>query len=191
MRIELERDALLIVDLQRDFMPRGALAVSEGDRIAAPIAAVAARFSTVIATQDWHPVGHVSFLERGGPWPVHCVAGSAGAALHPALPDSVVTSIIRKGTRRDYDSYSAFMDDGGAATGLGGLLTERGVRRVFVCGLARDVCVRATALDARKVGLEVFMLDDLTRAVDAGSRTAVDAELSKAGVVIVESRVLE
>lgn len=190
MRIDRSRDALIVVDLQPDFMPGGALAVAEGDRVAAPIGALAAEFSTVVATQDWHPPGHVSFAERGGPWPAHCVQGSAGAALHPGLPDPLVTLILRKGTRLEVDSYSGFRDDTGLATGLGGWLRERRVGRLFVCGLARDFCVRATALDGAELGFEVLVVDDLTRAVDPGSRARVDAELETRRVRLVQSAVL-
>src|ERR1700760_853610 len=158
MRIDPHSDALIVVDLQPDFMPGGALAVPEGDRVAAPIGQLARRFSTVVATQDWHPAHHVSFAERGGPWPVHCRAGSPGAALHEALPDEVVTSILRKGTRLDVDSYSAFAENDGTSTGLGAFLRARGVGRVFVCGLARDFCVRATAVDGAAEKLEVYVL---------------------------------
>jgi nicotinamidase/pyrazinamidase len=191
MRIDPQRDALIIVDLQPDFMPGGALAVAEGDRVAAPIAQLAPRFSTVIATQDWHPAHHVSFAERGGPWPVHCRAGSPGAALHEALPDEVVTSILRKGTRLDVDSYSAFAENDGTTTGLGAFLRARGIERVFVCGLARDFCVRATAVDGAGEKLEVYVLDDLTRAVDPTSRAQVDAEFASHGVHVIDSAALQ
>lgn len=187
MAIDRSRDALIVVDLQPDFMPGGPLAVAEGDRIAAPIGRLAGRFSTVVATQDWHPKGHVSFAERGGPWPPHCVAGSAGAAVHEALPDELVTLKIRKGTGLDVDSYSGFRDDAGQATGLAGYLRERGVARLYVVGLARDFCVRATALDGARAGFEVLVVDDLTRAVDPTSRARVDAELAEAHVALVRS----
>ena len=191
MAVDRERDALIVVDLQPDFMPGGPLAVAEGDRIAGPIGRLARHFSTVVATQDWHPAGHVSFRERGGPWPPHCVAGSAGAQVHPALPDELVTLKLRKGTNKDLDSYSAFYDDGGESTGLEGYLQDRGIRRVYVCGLARDYCVRATAMDAARGGeLEVLVIDDLTRPVDAASRARVDGELAQAGVKLIDSRAL-
>lgn len=190
MAIDPKRDALIVVDLQPDFMPGGPLAVAEGDRIAAPIGRLAARFSTVIATQDWHPRDHVSFIDRGGPWPPHCLAGSAGAEVHPGLPDELVTSKVRKGTGRDVDSYSGFRDDSGAATGLAGYLRERGIERLYVCGLARDYCVRATAVDGARAGFQVFVIDDLTRAVDPGSRARVDAELAEAHVELVKSAAL-
>lgn len=187
MRIDSRHDALIVVDLQPDFMPGGPLAVAEGDRIAAPIGALAARFATVVATQDWHPAGHASFAERGGPWPPHCRAGSRGAALHPALPDDLVTLILRKGTRRDVDSYSAFAENDGASTGLGALLRARGVRRVFVCGLARDFCVRATAVDAAREGFAVVLLDDLTRPVDHAHDAEVTEELAQLRVEVTIS----
>src|SRR5258707_10899896 len=122
-------------------MPGGPLAVAEGDEIAAPIGRLASRFSTVVATQDWHPRAHVSFAERGGPWPPHCLAGNAGAAVHPALPDELVTLKLRKGTGLDVDSYSGFRDDAGPATRLAGYLRERGIQRLYLSGLAPDFCV--------------------------------------------------
>jgi len=203
MRIDRERDALVVVDLQHDFLPGGALAVADGDAVVAPVAALAPAFATVVATQDWHPPGHVSFASAHpgrrpyqtvalpqGPqelWPDHCVAGSRGAALHPGVPDAAVTLVLRKGARREVDSYSAFREnvgpDGGRpTTGLGAWLAARGVRRVFVCGLARDFCVRATAVDAAAEGFEVVVLDDLTRAVFPERRDEVDALLAGAGV---------
>ena len=168
MRIERETDALVIVDVQHDFLPGGALAVARGDEIVAPIARLAGRFGSVVATQDWHPRGHVSFASshRGrkpfevlalpqGPqdlWPDHCVQGERGAALHPGLPDAALTLVLRKGTRREVDSYSAFRENVGPdgrrpTTGLGAWLAARGVRRVFLCGsgVSLDVLVRGLA----------------------------------------------
>jgi nicotinamidase/pyrazinamidase len=187
MAVDRKRDALIIVDLQPDFMPGGPLAVAEGDRIAAPIGRLASHFSTVVATQDWHPAGHVSFAERGGPWPPHCVAGSAGAEVHDALPDELVTLKLRKGTAQDVDSYSGFRDDAGAGTGLAGFLRERGIERLFVCGLARDYCVRATAIDGAAAGFDVVVIDDLTRAVDPASRQRVDGDFAAKQVALVNS----
>jgi nicotinamidase/pyrazinamidase len=212
MRIDRERDALVVVDLQHDFLPGGALAVGGGDAVVAPIAALAPAFATVVATQDWHPPGHVSFasahpgrrpyetlrLPQGAQelWPDHCVAGSRGAALHPALPDAAVTLVLRKGTRREVDSYSAFRENVGPdgrrpSTGLGAWLAARGIRRAFVCGLARDFCVRATAVDGAAEGLEVVVLDDLTRAVFPERRAECDAALGRAGVGLSESTTIE
>lgn len=212
MRIDAEKDALLVVDMQHDFLPGGALGVTGGDAIVAPIAALMPRFTHVVATQDWHPPGHVSFASAHpgrkpyevaelpqGPqelWPDHCVAGAPGAALHPALPEAAVTLVLRKGTRREVDSYSTFRENVGPdgrrpTTGLGALLAARGVRRVFLCGLARDFCVRVSAVDAAAEGFEVVVLDDLTRAVFPERRAEVDAALERAGVRLVESADLE
>lgn len=212
MRIERPRDALLVVDLQHDFLPGGALAVQEGDEVVAPIARLAPAFETVVATQDFHPSGHVSFasahpgkkafetiaLPSGTQelWPDHCVQGTPGAALHPGLPDRALTLLLRKGTRRDLDSYSAFrenVDREGQrpSTGLAAWLEARGVRRVFVCGLARDFCVKWSALDAAAAGFETFVLDDLTRAVFPDRRAEVDAAFASAGVKVIRGRELE
>lgn len=208
MPIDRERDALLVVDVQHDFLPGGALAVAGGDEIVAPIARLAPAFATVVATQDWHPPGHVSFASSHpgrkpyetlalpqGPqelWPDHCVAGTHGAALHPGVPDAALSLVLRKGTRREVDSYSAFRENVGPdgrrpTTGLGAWLAARGVRRVVVCGLARDFCVRASAVDAAAEGFEVVVLDDLTRAVFAERRAEVDAVLARAGVRLAAS----
>lgn len=208
MRLEGQNDALLVVDVQHDFLPGGALAVAGGDAVVAPIAALAPRFATVVATQDWHPRGHVSFASSHpgrkeyevlslpqGPqelWPDHCVQGTRGAALHPGLPDAAVSLVLRKGTRRDVDSYSAFQENVGQdgrrpTTGLGAWLAARGVRRVFVCGLARDFCVRASAVDAASEGFGVVVLDDLTRAVFPDRRAEIDALLARAGVRLATS----
>jgi nicotinamidase/pyrazinamidase len=212
MRIDPRRDALVVVDLQRDFLPGGPLGVAGGDAIVEPIARLARRFPLVVATQDWHPPGHVSFasshagaapftvtqLQQGEQelWPDHCVRGSPGAALHPALPDEAVTLLLRKGTRRELDSYSAFrenLDATGARppTGLAGWLRDRGVTRVFLCGLARDFCVRASAVDAAGEGFDAIVLDDLTRAVFPDRSGATDALLARAGVRLSQSGELE
>ncbi len=208
MRLDREKDALLAVDLQHDFLPGGALAVADGDAILAPIARLAPAFTTVVATQDWHPRGHVSFASSHpgrkpfetlarpqGPqelWPDHCVQGSRGAALHDGFPDAAVTLLLRKGTRREVDSYSAFRENVGPdgrrpTTGLGAWLAARGVRRVFLAGLARDFCVRASAVDAAAEGFEVVVLDDLTRAVFPERQEQVDAIFAGAGVRMATS----
>jgi nicotinamidase/pyrazinamidase len=212
MRIDRARDALLVVDLQHDFLTGGALAVADGDAIVAPVARLAPAFTTVVATQDWHPPGHVSFasshagrkpfetlaLPHGAQelWPDHCLQGTRGAAIPDAFPDAVATLLLRKGTRRDVDSYSAFRENVGPdgqrpTTGLGAWLAARGVRRVFVTGLARDFCVRATAVDAAGEGFEVVVLDDLTRAVFPERRADVDRVLAGAGVALERSDVLD
>jgi len=212
MRIDGARDALLVVDLQHDFLPGGALAVRDGDEIVAPIARLAPAFYVVVATQDFHPVGHVSFASShpgrkpfetvalaGGEqelWPDHCVQGTHGAHIHPGFPDRAATLILRKGMRKDVDSYSAFRENFGAGgqrstTGLAAWLQARGVRRVFACGLARDFCVKWSALDAADAGFEVYVLDDLTRAVFPERRDEVDSALAEKGVRLARSRELE
>jgi nicotinamidase/pyrazinamidase len=212
MRIDARRDALIVVDLQRDFLPGGALAVPAGDAIVEPIARCARRFGIVVATQDWHPRGHVSFasahagaapftvmqLPQGAQelWPDHCLQGAPGASLHPDLPDALLTLVLRKGTRPDVDSYSAFRENVGPdgqrpSTGLAGWLRERGVERVFVSGLALDFCVRATAVDAAAAGFQAFVLEDLTRAVYPERMAETNAALEKAGVHLAHGCHLE
>ena len=212
MIIDPAADALILVDLQHDFLPGGALAVARGDEVVAPAAALARGFRTVVATQDWHPPGHVSFasshpgrrlyetlpLPHGEQvlWPDHCVRGSRGAALHPGVPDEAVTLVLRKGTRREVDSYSAFRENVGPdgsrpTTGLGAWLKARGVRRILIGGLARDFCVRWSAEDAAAEGLETLVLDDLTRPVFPERAAETDAALARAGVRVVRSADLE
>ncbi len=211
--VDRSRDALLVIDVQPDFMPGGLLAVAEGDRVVAPIAAIVPKFTVVVATQDWHPVGHRSFASshpgkqpydtvtlHGAPqtlWPDHCVQGSPGAALHADLPNAPLSLILRKGTHEGVDSYSAFRENVGpggvrAATGLAGWLRERGVTRVFLCGLARDFCVRWSAEDAVAAGFEAIFLDDLTRSVfpDAAKVADTTAALERAGVKLVKAAAL-
>lgn len=177
-------DALLVIDVQVDFLPGGALAVADGDAIIPGINALAQRFDHVIATQDWHPAGHISFSSshpgrqpftdvieapygRQTLWPDHCVQNSPGSRLAPALDIPHVEMLLRKGFRKDIDSYSAFCEnDKHTRTGLTGFLREREFKRLFLCGLALDYCVGFSALDARRLGFEAIVLDDLTRAVD-------------------------
>lgn len=176
-------DALLVIDMQPDFCPGGALAVSRGDEIIPLINRLGARFEHVILTQDWHPVGHISFASshpgqqlygqieapygRQTLWPDHCVQGSPGADLHPALDIPHTELILRKGFRREVDSYSAFLEnDHRTPTGLAGYLRERGFGRLFVCGLAYDFCVRYSAADGRSLGFETIVIEDATRAVN-------------------------
>jgi nicotinamidase/pyrazinamidase len=202
--------ALVLVDIQPDFMPGGALPVAGGDAIVAPLRALieADPFGLYVATQDWHPPGHVSFASSHAGrrpmetislyghdqvlWPDHCVQGTPGAALHPDVPWERVSVIIRKGTDPRVDSYSGFRnnwDPEGARppTGLGGYLRERGIEEIAVCGLARDICVKWTAEDAARAGFRVRFLWDLTRAVDPTSDDAVRAALASLDVAIVES----
>jgi nicotinamidase/pyrazinamidase len=154
-------DALIVVDVQHDFLPGGALGVAEGERIFEPIDELAPRFARVYATRDWHPQDHSSYGEQGGPWPVHCVAGTHGAAFDPRLDLENVDVVVDKGIDRETDGYSGF-----AATSLESDLREHGVKRVFVCGLATDYCVKATALDARAAGFDVVVIEDASAAVN-------------------------
>ena len=174
--------ALIVVDVQNDFCPGGALAVGRGDEVVEPINRLASEATFVVATRDWHPPDHGSFAAQGGPWPVHCVRDTPGASLHPGIDGGEVDVIVDKGQSRDADGYSAF--DG---TGLERLLRERGVDTVDVAGLALDYCVKATALDARRAGFDVIVHRDATRAVevhDGDGEHAVD-ELRAAGVKVV------
>ncbi len=199
--------ALLLVDLQPDFMPGGALAVAEGDEILGPIRGLLDRrlFSLVIATQDWHPPDHISFASQhpgrrpfdtielyGQPqvlWPDHCVQGSPGAELHGAVPREPLAAIVRKGTDRLVDSYSTFQnnwdrDGRRPPTGLAGYLREREVREVVLAGLARDYCVLWSAQDAAEAGFRTTVLWELTRPVDPGSDGSVRKTLAEHGVLL-------
>lgn len=160
-----EGDALLVVDVQRDFLPGGSLAVAGGDAVIAPLNAWLARFAAagrpVFATRDWHPLDHCSFHAQGGPWPPHCVAGSAGAAFAAALTWPPKLCIVSKAATRDADAYSGF-----SGTDLDARLRAAGIRRLFVGGLATDYCVLNTVLDARRLGYDVILLREAIRAVD-------------------------
>ncbi len=191
--------AFIIIDVQNDFCPGGALAVAGGDEIVAPINALQARFATRVLTQDWHPTGHSSFASSHdgaepyaliqasyGPqvlWPDHCVQGTPGAAFHPGLRTDADV-IVRKGFRREIDSYSAFFEnDHATPTGLAGYLRERGVEALVMAGLATDFCVRWSAVDAARLGFAVEVIEDVCRAIDLdGSLKAAWAEVEGAGV---------
>ena len=195
--------ALIVIDLQNDFCPGGALAVPGGDAIVAGINARMNDFGAVILTQDWHPADHLSFASqhRGlapmeltqmpyGPqvlWPDHCVQGTPGADFHPALNTSRADLILRKGFRRQIDSYSAFFEnDRATPTGLRGYLTTRGITDLTLVGLALDFCVHYSAVDAAQLGFAVTVQQDLCRAIDLdGSLAAAHAGLRQAGVVLV------
>lgn len=195
-----DTQALIVIDLQNDFCPGGALAVAGGDLIVPRINALMTDFATVILTQDWHPEDHSSFAEMHpgatafsriemdyGPqtlWPRHCVQGSFGAAFHQDLRTEPAQLVVRKGFRRAIDSYSAlFENDRSTPTGLFGYLTERGIARVVLVGLATDFCVAYSALDAARLGLEVTVLEGACRAIDLdGSLAAQRAAMGAAGV---------
>lgn len=177
-------DALLIVDLQRDFCEGGALAVPDGDAVVPIIQdwvkQAVAQGVPIYASRDWHPPQHVSFEQQGGPWPPHCVQESEGAAFHPSFePPGDIVPVI-KGTRLDRDQYSAF-----DATGLAADMRRSHVERIWIAGLAQDVCVRASTLDALKEGFEVLLLKDATRPVDEGQGTLALEEMKAGGASIV------
>jgi nicotinamidase/pyrazinamidase len=178
-------DALIVVDVQHDFLPGGALAVADGDRIFAPIDALAPRFQRVYATRDWHPPDHSSYAAYGGPWPVHCVAGTRGAAFDARLDLRKIDAVIDKGVDRATDGYSGF-----AATALASDLRVHGVRRIFVCGLATDYCVKATALDAHAAGFATVVIADASAAVNVqpGDEAQALEELRTAGIQVVQSK---
>ncbi|WP_068596148.1 bifunctional nicotinamidase/pyrazinamidase [Vaginella massiliensis] len=178
--------ALIIVDMQNDFVPGGRLAVAGGDQIIERINQLQLRFDLVVATQDWHPADHKSFASQHPAhapfdvitldgisqtlWPDHCVQGTEGAAFHPALHTDNIQAIFRKGMNPEIDSYSGFFDNAHLiATGLHGYLQEKKVKEIFVCGLAADFCVYFTAMDALKLGYKTHILERATKAIDEES----------------------
>ncbi len=194
-----EAGVLLIVDVQNDFLPGGALVVPEGDAVIGPVDRLAEIFPHVVLTQDWHPPGHASFASRHPGrqpfdtvampygdqvlWPDHCVQGTPGAALAADLRAERAELVIRKGYHPDIDSYSAFLEaDRHTRTGLAGYLRERGLTRLFVAGLATDYCIRWTALDARAAGFDVTVVEDAVRGIDRDGTMRAWAEMERAGV---------
>ncbi len=194
-------EALIVIDVQNDFCPGGALAVAGGDEIIARINGLMDDFQTIVLTQDWHPANHASFAANHpgaapfsltempyGPqvlWPSHCVQGTAGAAFHPTLNTDPAQLVIRKGFRTGIDSYSAFFEnDKTTATGLHGYLTERGIRAVTLVGLATDYCVAYSALDAARLGYSVTVLEGACRAIDLDGSLAKARTLTQAAGVI-------
>jgi nicotinamidase/pyrazinamidase len=193
-------DVLIVVDMQNDFLPGGSLAVAGGDEIIVPINRLGTAFANLVLTQDWHPADHVSFASNHRAkapfetialpygtqvlWPDHCVIGTEGAAFAPGLDLPHAQLVIRKGFHRDVDSYSGFREaDRKTPTGLAGYLAERGMKRLFVCGLATDFCVGWTALDARAAGFETYVVEDATRGIDTmGSLVKAWADMHAAGV---------
>lgn len=195
-------DVLLVIDVQNDFCPGGALAVAQGDQVLTPIHQIAPRFVHIVLTQDWHPAGHSSFASTHdgrrpfetiqmpyGPqtlWPDHCVQQTLGAEFHSGLRLPQAELILRKGFRHAIDSYSAFFEnDRTTPTGLAGYLRERSLTRVFLAGLAYDYCVGYSALDARRLGFEAIVLRDACRTIDLnGSAAAMETEFAQVGVVL-------
>ena len=198
-------DVLLVIDVQNDFCPGGALAVPRGDEVIAPLLAAAPGFAHIVLTQDWHPADHASFASSHAGkrpfeaielaygvqtlWPAHCVQGTRGAEFHPSLNLPQAELILRKGFDRGIDSYSAFFEnDRTTPTGLAGWLRERGLMRVFLAGLAFDFCVGYSALDARRLGFAAVVLRDACRAIDLeGSAAAMEAALAAADVALADT----
>lgn len=197
--------ALVLVDLQYDFCPGGALAVARGDETITVARKLMPKFDTVVATQDWHPRDHASFGVNQGKqvgdviqlnglpqvmWPVHCVQGTHGAELHAGLDRARITRVFQKGTDANIDSYSGFFDNGHQkATGLGAWLRDQRVEQLYVLGLATDYCVKFTTLDARDLGFDVWLVEDGCRAVDLspGDGDRALAEMRRAGATIIDS----
>ena len=198
-----DRDILIVVDMQNDFCPGGALAVPQGDEIVPTVNRLAAEFAHVILTQDWHPPGHASFASSHAGkqpfqtielaygqqilWPDHCVQGTQGAAFHSGLDVRHAELVIRKGFRSAIDSYSAFREnDRRTPTGLAGYLKERGFERVTLCGLATDFCVLYSAIDGREAGFEVKVVTSACRGIDVdGSLGHALRSMSEAGVTLL------
>lgn len=205
MALSPETAALVAIDIQNDFCPGGALAVADGDAIVPAINRILPAFAVRVLTQDWHPDGHHSFVTTHpgrepfstvemeyGPqvlWPEHCIQGTEGAAFHPDLVTAPADLVIRKGFRREIDSYSAFFEnDRETPTGLAGYLRERGVSHIAFAGLATDFCVGWSALDAARLGFSVTLLEDACRAIDMdGSLEGAMADMQAAGVSLARA----
>jgi nicotinamidase/pyrazinamidase len=197
--------ALIVVDVQNSFLPGGSLAVARGDEVIAPINRLARVFRNVVLTQDWHPAGHISFASSHAGrvpfdrielpygtqilWPDHCVQGSDGAAIHRDIDIPHAQLIVRKGFNPLVDSYSAFIEaDGTSKTGLDGYLAARGIRSIYIAGLATDFCVAWSAVDAKKLGFEAHVVEDACRGIDTGGSLATAwADMIKSGVRRVQS----
>ncbi|MDB5653052.1 MAG: bifunctional nicotinamidase/pyrazinamidase [Tardiphaga sp.] len=204
-KISLDKTSvLLVIDVQNCFLPGGSLAVKDGEKVVPVINALAKKFPDVVMTQDWHTPGHVSFasshdgkkpfetidLKYGKQvlWPDHCVQGTDGAGLSKDLAIPQAELILRKGNNKDVDSYSAFNEADGRATGLASYLKARKLQRVFIAGLATDFCVAWSALDARKAGFDTYVIEDASRGIDAqGSLAKAWADMAKAGVKRIQS----
>jgi nicotinamidase/pyrazinamidase len=205
-KVSLDRTSvLLVIDVQNCFLPGGSLAVKDGDKVVPVINAIAKKFADVVMTQDWHTPGHISFASSHSDkkpfetlevkygkqvlWPDHCVQGTEGAALSKDLAIPHTELILRKGFNKDVDSYSAFTEaDGKTTTGLAAYLKARKLQRVFIAGLATDFCVAWSALDARKAGFDVYVIEDACRGIDTqGSLAKAWADMNKAGVKRIQS----
>jgi len=201
------QDALIIIDVQNDFCPGGALEVPQGDQVVSAINQIARQFQTIVLTQDWHPQEHASFASSHNAdpfstttlsygeqtlWPDHCIQGSDGAAFHPDLQTNGAALVIRKGMHPGIDSYSAFFEnDKTTTTGLTGYLRQLGIKRVFCAGLAFDYCVRFTAEDAIKEKFKTVVIEDACRAIDMdNSADAARASFKQMGITMLQSTAL-
>jgi len=185
----LVEGALILVDVQNDFCPGGALAVSGGDQIVPVINKLIPHFSLVVSTQDWHPANHISFKERGGPWPPHCVQGSPGADLHSDLETATIAHYFRKASTPDKDDYSEFAGTDVEGRTLDEVLKGEEVKKLYVAGLATDYCVLETVLDGLKLGYEVYAVTDAMRAVNVAPDDGDEAlrKMSDTGAKLVHS----
>jgi nicotinamidase/pyrazinamidase len=176
--------ALLIIDFQNDFTSGGALEVPRGEEIAEPVKRLADRFDLVFATRDWHPPDHASFETQGGPWPIHCVQGTHGAEFHPAMEHVRLDAVVDVGRGREDEGYSGF-----EKSDLATILSEHDVDEVYVCGLATDYCVRASAIDARVEGFAVTVVEDAIRGVEVkpGDSERALGEMREAGATVASS----
>ncbi|WP_339921965.1 bifunctional nicotinamidase/pyrazinamidase [uncultured Cyclobacterium sp.] len=209
MAINLNKSALIVVDVQNDFLLGGALAVANGDEVIPVINQVQDKFALVVATQDWHPANHGSFAanhegKKVGDfinlkgvnqylWPIHCVENSEGAGFPKALQGQTWNKIFKKGTNPEVDSYSGFFDNGKIEeTGLSDFLKGEGIEKVFVTGLAADYCVKFTVLDALDLGFETYLLTDATKGVNVSPNDTNDAltEMEKKGAILIQSNAL-
>jgi nicotinamidase/pyrazinamidase len=189
MKNELQNSALLFVDIQNDFCPGGALGVNEGDQIIPVVNSLIKMFPFVVATQDWHPPDHISFKERGGPWPPHCVQGTKGAEFHPDLDTKEIDLQLRKAFTRDKDAYSSFeaVDDAGRS--LDEVLKSKDIHDLYVVGLATDYCVLASTIDGLKNGYNVYVVTDAVRAVNVNSEDGQKAleQMAASGAHLITS----
>ena len=186
MKIDRRKDVLIIVDLQNDFCPGGALPVSHGDEIIPIINQIIPYFGIIYTTRDWHPPNHISFNDQGGPWPPHCIQSTEGAELHPQLKAEMAED-VKKGFEQNHEAYSGFQ-----GTYLAESLRADGIKRVFICGLATDYCVKATVIDAISEGFNVLVLSDAVKGVEvkSGDSEAAIRAMRKSGAVIIPSQEL-
>jgi len=194
MSMELQNTALILVDIQNDFCPGGALAVYEGDQIVPVVNNLIQKFPLVISTQDWHPANHISFVERGGPWPPHCVQNTYGAELRSDLKTDTIDLYFRKASSPDKDDYSEFAGKDDRGQKLDDVLKSRGVKTIYVVGLATDYCVKETVLDGLRNGYQVFAVTDAMRAVNvkpSDGDEALDEMKRKGAHLITSSEMLE